>query len=119
MSPTPDPQTQDSSKHVGSKMEEEEEIAAAREAAAIGGVAGDEDLDPAQRPVLESGGGESEGFEEAEAFLIEHASHGDQQSAHAVLHDSSRAEERASSDGGEADGQRAGELDPEERREGA
>jgi hypothetical protein len=30
-----------------------------------------------QRAVKEAGGGESEGFEEAEAELIEHASHGD------------------------------------------
>lgn len=29
------------------------------------------------RPVREAGGGEAEGFEEAEAELIEHASHGD------------------------------------------
>ena len=31
----------------------------------------------AERPLKESGEGESEGFEEAEAELIEHASHGD------------------------------------------
>jgi hypothetical protein len=30
-----------------------------------------------RRPVEEAGGGEAEGFEEAEAELIEHASHGD------------------------------------------
>ena len=30
-----------------------------------------------QRPLREAGQGESEGFEEAEAELIEHASHGD------------------------------------------
>src|ERR1700744_572700 len=82
----------------------EEIAAAAREAAGIGGVAGDEDLDPAQRPVIEGGGGEAEGFEEAEAFLIEHASHGDEQSAHAILHDGGRA-------GGRTDGAR-GEAGP-------
>jgi hypothetical protein len=32
----------------------------------------------AERPLRESGEGESEGFEEAEAELIEHASHGRQ-----------------------------------------
>jgi hypothetical protein len=37
----------------------------------------DDPKDPAMRPVLEAGGGESEGFEMAEAELIEHASHGD------------------------------------------
>src|SRR6185369_8389592 len=65
------------------RYEQDETDAAAAEAARIGGVAGDEDLDPAQRPVIEAGGGEAEGFESAEEALIEHASHGDQQSAHA------------------------------------
>jgi len=98
---------------------EQEERAAAREAGAIGGVAGDEDLDPARRPVQEGGGGEAEGFEESEAFLIEHASHGDQQSAHAVLHDQGRSEERADSEGGEADAEYSSELDEEEQAEEA
>jgi hypothetical protein len=44
--------------------------AAAHEAAAIGGHAGDEGLDPAQRPLIEAGEGEAEGFELAEADLI-------------------------------------------------
>jgi hypothetical protein len=69
------------------RWEQDEAAAAAKEAGAIGGVAGDEDLDPAQRPLVEAGEGESEGFELAEEELIEHATHGDQQSAHAVLHD--------------------------------
>ncbi len=67
---------------------------AAEEAAAIGGFAGDEQLDPAERPVQEAGGGESEGFEETEAALIDHASHGDQLPAHTILHDQGRSEER-------------------------
>lgn len=33
--------------------------------------------DPAWEPVEEAGGGESEGFEQAERELIEHAEHGD------------------------------------------
>src|SRR5689334_25176656 len=57
--------------------EDEEEQAAAREAAAIGGRAGDEDLDPALRPLVEGGEGEAEGFELAEEDLIEAAQHGD------------------------------------------
>lgn len=57
--------------------EAEEEAAAAREAAAIGGRAGDEDLDPALRPLVEGGEGEAEGFELAEEDLIEAAQHGD------------------------------------------
>lgn len=109
-------ETPDSARRAQERVEQEER-AAAREAAAIGGVAGDEDLDPAQRPVREGGGGEAEGFEEAEAFLIEHATHGDQQSAHAVLHDRGRSEERATAADGEADGEYSSELDEEEPAE--
>jgi hypothetical protein len=81
----------------------------------IGGIAGDEAIDPAQRPVREAGGGEAEGFEEAEAALIEHASHGDQQSAHAILHDQARPEEdeRPQSAYAEADHEASSELDPD------
>jgi hypothetical protein len=67
--------------------ETREELEAAAEAAAIGGRAGDEDLDPSERPLAEAGEGAAEGFEQAERELIEHASHGDEQGAHAVLHD--------------------------------
>ncbi len=105
---------EDSSEQTPKRDRIEAEVdAAAREAAGIGGVAGDEDLDPAERPVIEGGGGEAEGFEEAEAFLIEHASHGDEQSAHAILHDSGRAEERTSGDSSEADHERSSELGDE------
>jgi hypothetical protein len=56
----------------------EEEAAAASDAGRIGGVAGDEDdFDPEMRPVYEAGGGPAEGFEQAEADLIDNASHGD------------------------------------------
>jgi hypothetical protein len=55
----------------------DEEEAAAEEAGSIGGRAGDEDLDPAERPVIEGGGGEAEGRELAEEELREHAEHGD------------------------------------------
>jgi hypothetical protein len=37
--------------------------------------------------VEEAGGGESEGFEMAEAELIEHASHGDQHSPSRIMRD--------------------------------
>jgi hypothetical protein len=93
-----------------SSPEEQAEIdAAASEAAAIGGRAGDEDLDPAQRAVIEGGGGEAEGFEEAQELLIEHASHGDEQSAHAILHHAGRAEEGPAQDDAEADHERSSE----------
>ncbi len=56
----------------------EEEAAAAAAAGRIGGTAGDEDdFDPAMRPVYEAGGGVAEGFEQAEADLVDNAQHGD------------------------------------------
>jgi hypothetical protein len=56
----------------------EEAEAAEAEAARIGGEAPIESDDPAQQPLIESGEGESEGFELAEARLRDIASHGDQ-----------------------------------------
>lgn len=61
----------------GDDQAKREAAAAAAEAGAIGGYVEDESDDPAERAVLEGGGGEAEGFEEAEAELVEHASHGD------------------------------------------
>ncbi len=65
---------------------------AAAEAAAIGGrpssePPSQEHPDEAARPVLEAGGGEAEGFEQAERELIEHASHGDQHAARQAIED--------------------------------
>ena len=98
------------------RFEREQADAAAQEAAGIGGIAGDEQLDPAERPVVEGGGGEAEGFEQAESALIEHASHGDQQSAHAILHDQGRPEEPdPQRENGEADHEHSSELEPDER----
>jgi hypothetical protein len=95
-------------------FERAETEAAASEAGAIGGVAGDEDLDPADRPVREAGGGEAEGFEQAEEELIEHASHGDEHSGRMALYHAGRDEEPgAGSEYGEADDVRSSELDPE------
>lgn len=54
----------------------DEAEAAGREAAAIGGRAGDENLPPALRPVVEGGEGVAEGFELAEQDLIEATQHG-------------------------------------------
>jgi hypothetical protein len=58
---------------------EAETAAAAAEAAAIGGppTYDDPDGDPAFEPVAQAGGGVAEGFEIAEADLIENATHGD------------------------------------------
>jgi hypothetical protein len=94
------------------RYEQEEADAAAAEAAGIGGVTGEESLDPAQLPVIEAGGGVSEGFEQAEQALIEHASHGDQQAAHAILHDQGPPEEQgAAREDSESDHERSSELD--------
>ncbi len=56
---------------------DEEAEAAAAEAAAIGGHTPTEGMPEAERPLAEAGEGEAEGFELAEAQLIESASHGD------------------------------------------
>lgn len=60
--------------------EQDETEAAAAEAGSIGGEMPEDErsANPAQRPLMEAGQGESEGFEQAEAGLIDIASHGDQ-----------------------------------------
>lgn len=58
-------------------LADEQEQAAAAEAGAIGGHTPTEGLPEAERPLAEGGEGEAEGFELAEAELIESASHGD------------------------------------------
>lgn len=84
---------------------------AAEEAAHIGGGSGRPPADPAEAPVQEAGGGEAEGFEQAEEMLIEHASHGDMQSAHAILHDRAPDEEDDARSDGEADHEHSNEAD--------
>lgn len=67
----------------------------------------DDPKDPAMQPVLEAGGGESEGFEMAEQQLIENASHGDWAgTARITSHAEHFVEERMPDDDqyGEADG---------------
>ena len=58
-------------------LAEEEAAAAAAEAAAIGGPPSDDHVDPAERPLVEAGGGVAEGFEQAEDELIRQATHED------------------------------------------
>lgn len=72
-----------------------ETASAAAEAGQIGGRASSEPppveaVDEAQRPLAEAGEGESEGFEQAEQELIEHASHGDQHSLEPIMRDAAR-----------------------------
>lgn len=68
---------------MGVAMEREDDITAGREAeraaeeaGSIGGDTPDLGDDPADQAVEEAGGGESEGFEQAEAALEENAQHG-------------------------------------------
>jgi hypothetical protein len=80
---------------------EEEAEAAAEEAGEIGGQAPIESDDPARQPLIESGEGESEGFELAEERLRDIASHGDE---HRFPDRDVRApEDRESAERGEAD----------------
>ncbi|HEY4277871.1 MAG TPA: hypothetical protein VGM91_06610 [Conexibacter sp.] len=99
------------------EWEREEEEAAAAEARAIGGVAGDEDLDPADRPVIEGGEGEAEGFELAEEDLIDHASHSDYHSANIPSNDLAREEDAGSADqvDAEADEEQTSEREGDDR----
>lgn len=87
--------------------EQRETDAAAAEAAAIGGRPSDTpdpSVDEAERPLAEAGQGEAEGFEQAEAELIDHASHGDQHAARHVIEEADGDDEDArASGGGEAD----------------
>jgi hypothetical protein len=58
--------------------EQEETDRAAEEAARIGGISGNEEIDEAERGPAEHGGGEAEGFEQAEELLERHATHDDE-----------------------------------------
>jgi len=60
------------------QLASEEAEAAAAEAGEIGGPAPEDSEDPAERPLVEAGEGEAEGFELAEKRLEDIASHGDQ-----------------------------------------
>lgn len=81
---------------------EEEVEAAAAEAAEIGGPAPDDPVDdPAQRPLVEGGEGEAEGFELAEEELIDNAEHGDEKRF--PNRDASPPEEPTEAEFGEAD----------------
>jgi hypothetical protein len=94
-----------------SSFEREQEDAAAAEAARIGGSPTSEpppvdadERDPAEQAVREGGGGEAEGFEEAERALIEHASHGDEHAARRVLQDApDEVDDPRAASGGEPD----------------
>ncbi|MBA2420025.1 MAG: hypothetical protein H0V57_02715 [Thermoleophilaceae bacterium] len=88
----------------------DEAEAAANEASRIGGDVPPESDDPAFEAVEQGGGGEAEGFEQAEADLIEGASHGDPQPDPAQTAFTDETESESSTFvGGEPD-----EVDPTE-----
>ncbi len=95
----------------GDTLVAQQEAAAAAEAAAIGGTVTADAEDPAMDPVYQAGGGEQEGWEAAEADLIENATHGE---GHAEPERDAIAPEsesdRASAVYGEADHSRSSEL---------
>lgn len=65
----------------------------------------DDPVDPALEPLIEAGEGEAEGFEEADAALIEHARHDDQHGVDPILRDAAGFDDSEVSDAdyGEAD----------------
>jgi hypothetical protein len=89
---------------------------AAVEAARIGGSPSSEpatakDPDEAQRPLVEAGQGEAEGFEQAERELVEHASHGDQHAARRAIEDAplDESDDARASHAGDTDSERSSE----------
>jgi hypothetical protein len=92
---------------------EEEAEAAASEAARIGGAVPDDGIDPADRPLVEGGEGQAEGFELAEEELIDNAEHGDQKGF--PNRDAGAPEEPTDSAFGEADEAIPQEADQEIR----
>lgn len=73
--PTPGPDSAGREPDEGRVRQEED--AAAAEAGKIGGRSGLEGMDEAERAAAEHGGGQAEGFEQAEQMLEEQASHGE------------------------------------------
>ncbi len=71
------PEDAEAERRARAAAEAEQADAAAAEAGAIGGPDPMPGADPADRPVAEGGGGEAEGFEQAEDALIRQASHED------------------------------------------
>ena len=100
----------------GPDRAQEEADRAAAEAGAIGGRVSSEpppaDGSPseAERPLVEAGQGEAEGFEQSEAELIEHATHGDQHAARRTIEDAPLGSyDELAQEGGEADHERSSE----------
>jgi len=73
------------------------------------GAYSDEAVDPAMAPVIEAGGGVSEGFEQSEALLVDHATSG--------LDGTTRITHDAGAEEAEADPGTYGEADHEQSSE--
>jgi hypothetical protein len=107
----------------GPNIARKEAERAAAEAAAIGGrpsseepATGDGVRDEVDRAVVEAGGGESEGFEQADAELVEHATHADQHAARRVLQDApDEPDDPRAGEAGEADFERSSEREEDSR----
>jgi hypothetical protein len=114
--PTRDPAREEAQQAADDDVVAQETELAAAEAAHIGGRTSSEPpsvegLDEAQRPLVEAGEGEAEGFELAEQELIEHASHGDQHAARRAIEDAplDESDDLRASEAGEADFERSSE----------
>lgn len=100
-------------------LEREQTEAAAAEAAEIGGpvssdppAVDEEGPDESERPLVEAGEGESEGFEESEHELQEHASHSDQHAARRAIENAlAETDDLRATDAAEADEERSSERD--------
>jgi hypothetical protein len=53
----------------------------------------DDPVDPAIAPLIEAGEGEAEGFDVAEADLVEHAEHGDEHNTQPIWRDAASFDE--------------------------
>lgn len=78
----------------------------------VDGAQSDEPLDPAMIPVIEAGGGVAEGFEQAEALLVDNASEGPLDGTKRIIGDAFGAEaEDDRAVYGEADDEHPGGAD--------
>jgi hypothetical protein len=81
----------------------------------VDGAYSDESADPAMAPVIEAGGGVSEGFEQSEALLVEHASEGGVDGTMLILRDAGAPEpEPDPAVYGDADHERSSERDTDD-----
>jgi len=91
----------DDSQRDDDRLADEPAAAAAAEAGRIGGPDPEPDTAPEDRPVVEGGGGDAEGFEEAEKLLERRATHQDRGTD--PVKDAGEPEEDPGAEYGEAD----------------